>query len=257
MAQGPLLPKRRSPIDAGGAAAGLPAKQPHLRMTVCATTPPRSSGHLIWPLRDCPQICEGLETEDTQPCREASASRETASWKLQQRGPKQAVSSWLSEKCVFSLTRPIFSPARAQALRRETDAARLPVGVPPELGLWSQPQRALGGKGAPRLRLPSWGLQLYAGAPSAGMDRGAPSPEPMEGARGQLVDPVCRSATKRRLWLNLPIFLVVMDCLLVAESHESGPEGGNRLYPLKGIALNAQDHSHESSMSYITSRVRF
>ena len=111
MAQGPLLPKRRSPIDAGGAAAGLPAKQPHLRMTVCATAPPRSSGHLIWPLRDCPQICEGLETEDTQPCREASASPETASWKLQQRGPKQAVSSWLSEKCVFSLTRPIFSPA--------------------------------------------------------------------------------------------------------------------------------------------------
>lgn len=85
--------------------------------------------------------------------------------------------------------------------------------------------------------------------PLQGWTRGTPSPELMEGARGWLVDPVCRSATKRRLWLNLPIFLFVMDCLLVVESRESGPEDGNCLYPLKGIVLNAQDHSYESSMS--------
>ena len=36
---------------------------------------------------------------------------------------------------------------------------------------------------------------------------------------------------------------------LVVESRESGPEDGNCLYPLKGIVLNAQDHSYESNMS--------
>lgn len=68
----PSFPRGEA-TDAGGAAAGSPAKRPHLRVTVCATAPPRSSGHCIRPLRDCPQICEGLETEDTQPRREASA----------------------------------------------------------------------------------------------------------------------------------------------------------------------------------------
>ena len=45
----------------------------------------------------------------------------------------------------------------------------------------------------------------------------------MEGARGRLVDPVCGSATTRRLWLNLPVFLVVVDCLLLLSPMNRDP----------------------------------
>ena len=132
---------------------------------------------------------------------------------------------------------------------RRDQRSQTPSGSAPRAGALVTAAESARGKGAPRLRVQSWGLQLCAGAPSAGMDEGRPEPRADGGSPW--------TAGRPRVWVcdqeapvAEPARLSRRGGLpLVVESHESGPEDGNRLYPLKSIVLNAQDRSYESGMS--------
>ena len=173
MAQGPLLPKRRSPIDAGGAAAALLAKQPHLRVTVCATAPPRSSGHLIWPLRDCPQICEGLGTEDTQPRREASAPQRRRPGNYSSVAPNRR----FPLRCQKSASFPSHAPSFLQLERRHCEERPTQPDsqweCPPSRGS-GHSRRECSGEGSPPSEGAVLGAPALCGCPLCRDGRGAP-----------------------------------------------------------------------------------